>query len=151
MATLTWPAMRYAGSHVFGGLTLLRKADARGLFHRSWGVLKGAHGSWLKPLAIASSAKGSARGPSAGCCFLVGPFRSDMRVDASLRREAFSPSLARMHAGLPALQLRFLVTPCLAGVCVTALAAGWRVLVRPSNILAASRRAASAASAGCLC
>ena len=79
--------------------------------------------------------KGSARGPFVGRCFLAGPLRSDARIDASLCREAFSPSLVRMHIGLPALQLRFLVTSCLAGVCVTALAVGWRVLVRPSNIL----------------
>ena len=80
--------------------------------------------------------KDSARGPSAERCFLAGPFRSDMRIDAPSRREAFSPSLARMRIGLPALQLRFLATPCLAGACVTVLAAGWRVLVKPSNILA---------------
>ncbi len=80
--------------------------------------------------------KGSARGPSAERCFLVGPFRSDARTDAPLRIEAFSSALVRMHIGLSALQLRFLVTPCLAGVCVTALAAGWRVLAKPSNILA---------------
>ena len=91
--------------------------------------------------------KGSARGPFAKRCFLVGPFRSDMRMDASLCREAFSSSLVRMHAGLPVLQLRFLVTPCLAGACVAgtpclagacvaALAAGWRVLVKLSSILA---------------
>ena len=81
--------------------------------------------------------KGSARGPSAGRCFLVGPFRSDARIDASLCREAFSPSLVRMHIGLPALQLRFLATPCLAGACAAALAAGWRALAKPSSILAA--------------
>ena len=85
--------------------------------------------------------KGSARGPSAERCFLAGPFRSGARADAPLRREAFSSSLVRAHAGLPALQLRFLVTPCLAGVCVTALAAGWRVLVKPSNILATCAQA----------
>ena len=64
-----------------------------------------------------------------------GHFFSDARADAPLHREAFSSSLVRMHIGLSALQLRFLVTSCLAGVCVTALAVGWRVLVRPSNIL----------------
>ena len=37
-----------ASSHALGGLALLRKAGARGLLHRPWGVLKGAHGSWLK-------------------------------------------------------------------------------------------------------
>ena len=79
--------------------------------------------------------RASARGPF---CFLVGPLRSDMRRDASLCREAFSPSLVRMHVGSSVLQLRFLVTPCLAGVCVAALAAGWRVLVKPSNMLALS-------------
>ena len=82
--------------------------------------------------------KGSAPGPSAERCFLAGPFRSDARADAPLRREAFSSSLVRMHIGLSALQLRFLVTFCLAGACVTDLAAGWRVLVRPSNILTAA-------------
>ena len=81
--------------------------------------------------------KGSARGPSAERCFLVGPFRSAARADAPLHREAFSSSLARMHVGLPALQLRFLVTSCLAGACVAALAAGWRALAKPSSILAA--------------
>ena len=83
--------------------------------------------------------KGSAHGPSAGRCFLVGPFRSDARVGASSRREASSPLLVRMHTGLPALQLRFLATPCLAGAgaaaLAAALAAGWRALAKPSNIL----------------
>ena len=79
--------------------------------------------------------KGSARGPFAERCFLVGPFRSAASADAPLYKEAFSSSLVQMDVGLPALQLRFLVTSCLAGVCVTDLAAGWRVLVRPSNIL----------------
>ena len=80
--------------------------------------------------------KGSARGPFAERCFLAGPFRSAARADAPLRREAFSSSLVRMDIGLSALQLRFLVTPCLAGVCVTALAAGWRALAKPSSTLA---------------
>ena len=79
--------------------------------------------------------KDSARGPFAERCFLVGPFRSAASADAPLYREAFSSSLVQMDVGLSALQLRFLVTSCLAGVCVTDLAAGWRVLVRPSNIL----------------
>ena len=79
--------------------------------------------------------KDSARGPFAERCFLVGPFRSAASADAPLCREAFSSSLVRMDIGLSALQLRFLVTSCLAGVCVTDLAAGWRVLARPSNIL----------------
>ena len=79
--------------------------------------------------------KDSARGPFAERCFLVGPFRSAASADAPLRNEALSSSLAQVDAGLPALQLRFLVTSCLAGVCVTDLAAGWRVLVRLSNIL----------------
>ena len=80
--------------------------------------------------------KGSARGPFAERCFLVGPFRSAASADAPLHREAFSSSLVQMDVGLSALQLRFLVTSCLAGVCVTDLAAGWRALARPSNILA---------------
>ena len=80
--------------------------------------------------------KDSARGPSAERCFLVGPFRSAARADAPLYREVFSSSLACMDIGLSALLLRFLATSCLAGVCVTALAGGWRVLVGPSNILA---------------
>ena len=85
--------------------------------------------------------KGSARGPFAGRCFLAGPFRSAASADAPLYKEAFSSSLVQMDVGLSALQLRFLVTSCLAGVCVTDLAAGWRVLVRLSNILTlASRR-----------
>ena len=79
--------------------------------------------------------KDSARGPFAERCFLVGPFRSAASADAPLYKEAFSSSLVQMDVGLSALQLRFLVTSCLAGVCVTALAAGWRVFVRPSNIL----------------
>ena len=83
--------------------------------------------------------KDSARGPFAERCFLVGPFRSAASADAPLYREAFSSSLVQMDVGLSALQLRFLVTSCLAGVCVTDLAAGWRVLVRPSNILTPSR------------
>ena len=82
--------------------------------------------------------KDSARGPFAERCFLVGPFRSAASADAPLYREAFSSSLVQMDVGLSALQLRFLVTSCLAGVCVTDLAAGWRVLVRPSNILTSS-------------
>ena len=82
--------------------------------------------------------KGSARGPFAERCFLVGPFRSDARADAPLYREAFSSSLVQMDAGLPALQLRFLATSCLAGACAAALAAGWRALARPSSILALS-------------
>ena len=89
--------------------------------------------------------KDSARGPSAGRCFLAGPFCSGARVDASLRREAFSPSLVRMHIGLTALQLRFLATPCLAGACVAALAAalaaGWRALAKPPSALARNRPA----------
>ena len=79
--------------------------------------------------------KDSARGPSAERCFLAGPFRSGARAVGPLRREAFSSSLVRMHIGLSALQLRFLATPCLAGACAAALAAGWRALVKPSNIL----------------
>ena len=90
--------------------------------------------------------KGSARGPSAERCFLAGPFCSDARADAPLRREAFSSSLVLMHIGLPALQLRFLATPCLAGACVAALAAGWRALAKPSNILAALRTGSGGAS-----
>ena len=99
-----------------------------------------ARAASLRHLQAEMGRKGSARGPSAGRCFLVGPFRSDARVDASLRSEAPSPSLARAHDGSPALQLCFLVTPCLAGACVAALAAalaaGWRALAKPSNILA---------------
>ena len=79
--------------------------------------------------------KDSARGPFAERCFLVGPFRSAASADAPLHREAFSSSLVQMDIGLPALQVRFLATSCLAGVCVAGLAAGWRVLARPSNIL----------------
>ena len=79
--------------------------------------------------------KDSARGPFAERCFLVGPFRSAASADAPLYREASSSSLVQMDVGLSALQLRFLVTSRLAGVCVTDLAAGWRVLVRPSTIL----------------
>ena len=79
--------------------------------------------------------KGSARGPLAERCFLVGPFRSAASADAPLCREVSSSLLVQMDVGLSALQLRFLVTSCLAGVCVTDLAAGWRVLARPSNIL----------------
>ena len=79
--------------------------------------------------------KDSARGPFAERCFLVGPFRSAAGADAPLYREAFSSSLVQMDVGLSELQLRFLVTSCLAGVCVTDLAAGWRVFVRASNIL----------------
>ena len=84
--------------------------------------------------------KDSARGPFAERCFLVGPFRSAASADAPLCREAFSSSLVQMDIGLPALQVRFLATSCLAGVCVTDLAAGWRVLVRLSNILAEAGR-----------
>ena len=80
--------------------------------------------------------KDSARGPFAERCFLVGPFRSAARADAPLRREAFSSSLVRVGIGLPALQLRFLATSCLVGACAAALAAGWRALARPSNMLA---------------
>ena len=90
--------------------------------------------------------KGSARGPFAERCFLVGPFRSAASADAPLYKEAFSSSLVQMDVGLPALQLRFLVTSCLAGVCVADLAAGWRVLVRLSNILAPLAVARAAAS-----
>ena len=79
--------------------------------------------------------KDSARGPFAERCFLVGPFRSAASADAPLCREAFSSSLVQLDVGLSALQLRFLVTSCLAGACVTDLAAGWRVFARPSNIL----------------
>ena len=79
--------------------------------------------------------KDSARDPFAERCFLVGPFRSAASADAPLYKEAFSSSLVQLDIGLSALQLRFLVTSCLAGVCVAALAAGWRVFVRPSNIL----------------
>ena len=67
--------------------------------------------------------KDSARGPFAERCFLVGPFCSAARADAPLRREVSSSSLARMDIGLPALQLRFLATSCLAGACAAALAA----------------------------
>ena len=80
--------------------------------------------------------KGSARGPFAERCFLVGPFRSAASADAPLYNEAFSSSLVQVDVGLPALQLRFLATSCLAGACAAGLAAGWRVLARLSNILA---------------
>ena len=84
--------------------------------------------------------KDSARGPFAERCFLVGPFRSAASADAPLCREAFSSSLVQMDVGLSALQLRFLApTSCLAGACVTALAAGWRALARPSHILTSLR------------
>ena len=79
--------------------------------------------------------KGSARGPFAERCFLVGPFCSAASADAPLYKEAFSSSLVQMDVGLSALQPRFLVTSCLAGVCVADLAAGWRALARPSHIL----------------
>ena len=49
---------------------------------------------------------------------LVGPFRSAASADAPLHKEAFSSSLVQMDIGLPALQVRFLVTSCLAGACV---------------------------------
>ena len=94
-----------------------------------------ARAASLRRLQAGMGRKGSARGPFAERCFLAGPFRSAARADAPLCREASSSSLVRMDIGLSALQLRFLVTSCLAGVCVTALAVGWRVLVRPSNIL----------------
>ena len=84
--------------------------------------------------------KGSARGPFAERCFLVGSFRSAARADAPLCREVFSSSLARMDTGLPALQLRFLATLCLAGASAAALAAGlaagWRALAKPASALA---------------
>ena len=80
--------------------------------------------------------KGSARGPFAERCFLVGPSHSAASADAPLYKEAFSSSLVQMDVGLPALQLRFLAPSCLAGACAAGLAAGWRALARPSNILA---------------
>ena len=79
--------------------------------------------------------KDSARGPFAERCFLVGPFRSAASADAPLYKEAFSSSLVQMDVDSSALQLRSLVTSCLAGACGAGLAAGWRVLVRLSNIL----------------
>ena len=88
--------------------------------------------------------KDSARGPFAERCFLLGPFRSAASADAPLRREASSSSLVQVGIGLPALQLRFLATSCLAGACVAGLAAGWRVLARPSNILTSSESKAEA-------
>ena len=86
--------------------------------------------------------KDSARGPFAERCFLVGPFRSAASADAPLYKEAFSSSLVQMDVGLSALQLRFLVTSCLAGACVADLVAGWRVLARLSNILTLALSAA---------
>ena len=79
--------------------------------------------------------------------FWLGPFRSDERMDALLRREALSSPLVRMLAGLVVPQLRFLLSFWLAGVRVAALAAsvlalaaafalGWRALARPFNTLA---------------
>ena len=114
-----------------GGAAAIGSQSQRALSH---GLC--ARAASLYRLQVEMERRDSARGPSGGRCFLVGPFRSDARADAPLRREAFSSSLARAHAGLPALQLRFLATSCLAGACVAALAAGSRVLARPSNILA---------------
>ena len=101
----------------------------------SWGLAACARAASPRRSQAEMGRKGSARGPSAERCFLVGPFRSAASADAPLYREAFSSSLVQMDVGLSALQLRFLVTSCLAGVCVTALAAGWRVFARLSNIL----------------
>ena len=60
---------------------------------------------------------------------------------------AGSPPWVKAHAGLSELQLRFLLTSCLAGACPAALAAtlaaGCRALARPFSMLATySARAA---------
>ena len=86
--------------------------------------------------------KGSARGPFAERCFLVGPFRSAARADAPLYREVFSSSLVRMDIGLPALQLRFLATPCLAGASVAALAAARQQTAKPAWLASMKRKVA---------
>ena len=91
--------------------------------------------------------KGSVRGPSGERCFLLGPFCSDTRIGAPLHREALSLPLARMRAGLAGSQLRFLLAPCVPGVCLAVvavaalalaagLASGWRAFARASSILA---------------
>ena len=72
--------------------------------------------------------RGSARGSSGARCFLVGALRNDASMDAPPRTEAFSPALVGAHAGLCVLQLRFLFSFCLAGVCPAGLATafgGW--------------------------
>ena len=85
--------------------------------------------------------RGSARGSSGVRCFLVGALRNGASMGAPPRTEAFSPTLVSAHAGLCRLQLRFLLSFCLAGACsavlATAFGDGWRVLVRHSNILTA--------------
>ena len=43
-AALIYPMRQCAGSHALGGLALLRKAGARGLLHRPWGVPGSTHG-----------------------------------------------------------------------------------------------------------
>ena len=87
----------------------------------------------------------SARGSSGARCVLVGALRSGASMDAPPRAEAFSPALVSAHAGLCRLQLRFLLSFCLAGVCpavlATAFGDGWRVLARHSSALAASQGA----------
>ena len=94
----------------------------------------------LYRLQVEMGRRDSARGSPRERCFLLGPFRNDARMDAPLCREAFSPSLVRMWAGLPVSQLRFLHTSRLAGAWLAALAAalvaGWRALARPANMLA---------------
>ena len=91
--------------------------------------------------------KGSARGLSGRRCFLLGPFRNGASIGAPLHREALSPPLVRMCAGLAGSHLRFLLAPCVSGVCLAAvavaalalaagLAPGWRAFARASSILA---------------
>ena len=66
--------------------------------------------------------KGSARGPSGKRCLLLGPFCNDASIGAPLHREAFSPPLVHMCAGLVDSHLRFLFAPCVPGVCLAVVA-----------------------------
>ena len=66
-------------------------------------------------------------------------WRAQACASAAMRRVALSP----LWVKLAELQLRFLLTPCLAGACPAALAAtlaaGCRALARSFNVLAAEK------------
>ena len=122
---------------------------------RPWRVGFCALAASLSRLNVEMGRKDSARGPSGGRCFLLGPFRNDARIGAPLHREALSPPLVRMCAGLVDSHLRFLFAPCVPGVCLavvavvvlalaTDLASGWRAFARASSVLAVPAEVAEA-------
>ena len=97
-----------------GLLALRRRRDENPAIdlRRPWRAELGARATSLYRLQVEMGRRGSARGSPRERCFLLGPFRSDARIDAPLCKEVFSLPSVRMWLGLPVSQLRFLLSLC---------------------------------------